>query len=76
MLGLVNCGGVAGGGAPNELAEVSVVVYSDEVAEEISKVNFGEDLGSCEPGILGSGRGRGVLLGTSDNPGRPLDESE
>ena len=64
------------GGAPNELAELFVVVYSDDVAGEIVKANFGEDLGKGEPGIFGSGRRRGALLGTPDNPGRPLDDME
>lgn len=46
------------GGAPNELAEVSVVVYWDDadVAGEIFRTNF-EDIGEGEPGIFGSGRG-------------------
>lgn len=52
------------------------MVYSDDVAGEIVKASFGEDLGKGEPGIFGSGRRRGALLGTPDNPGRPLDDME
>jgi len=74
---LVRCGGgVVNGGAPIELGELSVVVYSDDVAGDIVKANLGEDLGKGEPGILGSGRRRGALLGTPDNPGRPPEERE
>ena len=52
------------------------MVYSDDVAGDIVKASFGEDLGRDKPGILGSGRRRGASPGTPDSPGRPLDERE